>query len=119
MTKHATLETEASFQESSFSGSMILCSVLKFLCSGVKFYMGFLFPNSPSQRNKLAQGMSLESFMDQFAFEFGDLKGDCGGMVPLACAVLSEDLQMLGLTIEFLYSWNRIMYCSRDNWVYP
>ena len=86
---------------------------------------GFLFPNSPSQRNKLAQGMSLESFMDQFAFEFGELKGDCGGMVPLACAVLSEDLQMLGLTIEFLYSWNRytpnsvpmvFIVFSRDSW---
>ncbi len=48
MTKHATLETEASFQESSFSGSMILCSVLEFLCSGVKFYMVFSSPILPA-----------------------------------------------------------------------
>lgn len=54
--------------------------------------------------------MSLESFMDRFAFELGDLKGGCGGLVPLACAILSEDLQMLGLTTDFFYSWYGIMY---------
>jgi len=44
--------------------------------------------------------MSLESFMDRFAFELDDLKGGCGGMVPLACAILSEDLQMVRQLVE-------------------
>lgn len=48
--------------------------------------------------------MSLESFMDRFAFELGDLKGGCGGLVPLACAILSEDLQMLGLTTDSFFT---------------
>ena len=60
--------------------------------------------------------MSLESFMDRFAFELGDLKGGCGGLVPLACAILSEDLQMLGLTTDFFLQleWDHVFYqfCS-------
>lgn len=45
-----------------------------------------------------APGYSSEQFMDHFAFDTLDqaVNAKAGGMVPLACAVLSEDLQKLG-----------------------
>jgi hypothetical protein len=43
-------------------------------------------------------GLSLESFVDHFGFEKPELTAS-QGMVPLACAVLSEDLERLGAKI--------------------
>ena len=37
--------------------------------------------------------------MDHFAFELPDLTSTPSGMVPLACAVLSEDLERLGAMV--------------------